>query len=261
MSLKPDVLNEVVQSKRKLNAAVNEILEKNNISLKEIVQMDHYGRTYIFGVNINENTTEEEILNIVKLTPKENYEKHIDFYGTWPCDIPYYEYYENTIEKSIKKMIETMLYFGLAMGKENIEFVIREFYNLNEKGYCDSFVEKFPIEHPIRKSYQEVSNINFEQVRLTAFVKMAMWQIEKKVSGWDFVDSEEEFTRLVEEINKMNAYAIEQFIKDNEKLLEEEPNKYNYLFRICYEMSTLKVGSDYKGEILYEHQQHYNTKK
>ena len=37
-----------------LNDFVNEVLKKNNIQLRDIVQMDHYGSTYIFGVKIKQ---------------------------------------------------------------------------------------------------------------------------------------------------------------------------------------------------------------
>lgn len=237
MSLSEEGLEISIKEMNELNNFVNEVLKKNNIPLKDIVEMDHYGVTYIFGVEIEQKKIiEEEIIDIVKMTPKENYEKDIDFFGSWPCEIPYIEYYRKTIEKSTEKMIETMIYYGLSTQKENIEFVIREFYNIIEKKDCDDLIAQFPDGHPIKNSYQNVSNINFRYVLLNSFVKMSMWQIRNRVSNWNFLYSEETVTKLAKEISSINSYNIGKFIKENEIILEQQPNKYNYLFMIFYKM-------------------------
>ena len=89
MSLTKEGFEMAVERLNELNRFVNEVLKDNNILLEDIVEMDHYGQTYILGVKIEDDKiTKEEILDIVKLTPKENYDKHIDFFGMWPCDIP-----------------------------------------------------------------------------------------------------------------------------------------------------------------------------
>ena len=265
MSLSEEGLDIAIKEKNELNDFVNEVLKKNNIQFRDIVQMDHYGSTYIFGVKIKQKKIiDEEIIDIVKLTPKENYEKYIDFFGEWPCEIPYIEYYKKTIEKSTKKMIETMIYYGLSTQKENIEFVIREFYNIIEKEDCDDLIAQFPDEHPIKNSYQDVSNINFRYVLLNSFVKMSMWQINNRALNWNFLDSEEAVTKWAKELNDINSYVIGQFIKENEKILEKQPNKYNYLFMIFYKMYSYIHNNaswvDYKEDELYEcYQEDWDT--
>lgn len=85
MSLSKEGFEKAVKRLKKINDFTNEVLEKNNIQLRNIVEMDHYGHTYIFGIKVEqENITAEEIIDIVKSTPKENYDKHIDFFGQWP---------------------------------------------------------------------------------------------------------------------------------------------------------------------------------
>lgn len=257
MSLSREELEKAFKNAKELNDFVNSVLEKKNIQVKDIVQMDHYGDTYIFGVKVNkENIIKEEIIEIVKSTSPENYEKHIDFYGEWPCTIPYLDYYEKIIENNTKRMIETMIYYGIATQKEDIEFVIRQFCNYIQKEDCDKLILKFPDEHPIRKSYQNVSNIGFRQALLVAFVKMAMWQITNKVTEWDFIDSEETVITFIKDINNFNPYEIKRFIKENEEILEQEPNQYNYLFLVFYKMYEYiyKNGlQDYKKEKLFKH--------
>ena len=39
---------------------------------------------YSIHLGSDKNKTAEEIIDIVKSTPKENYDKHIDFFGQWP---------------------------------------------------------------------------------------------------------------------------------------------------------------------------------
>lgn len=54
MSLSEEGLDIAIKEMNELNNFVNEVLKKNNIQLKDIVQMDHYGSTYIFGVKIEQ---------------------------------------------------------------------------------------------------------------------------------------------------------------------------------------------------------------
>jgi hypothetical protein len=53
----------------------------NNLSDKILV--NHYGVCYLFGKEIDERTTDEQIVQIVKQTPEEEYDGHVDFFGRW----------------------------------------------------------------------------------------------------------------------------------------------------------------------------------
>lgn len=160
---------------------------------------------------------------------------------------------EEIIEQNTKELIKTMIYYGASTQKENIEYVIRQFYYLIKKEYCDKMIAPFPAEHPIKEVYQNVTNICFTQSILSAFAKMSMWQIKKKVSNWELIDSKEAVTAFAEEINKMDVNDIKHFIEENEKIMEEEPNKYNYLFMILYRVDAYihkNEIEDYKNNII-----------
>ena len=167
------------------------------------------------------------------------------------------------IDKNIEKLIETMIYYGASVQKENFEYVIRQFYNLIKKEYFDKMIELFPAEHIIRKVYQNVTNICFTQSLLSAFTKMSMWQIKKKASNWDFLDSNEAVTAFTKEISSMNINDMKQFIEENKNVLEEKTNRYNYLFMILYKMDAYIYRNKvigYNSKNFFEHYNEENGK-
>jgi hypothetical protein len=48
--------------------------------------MNHYGKWYLFGKQITLETTDDEIIKIVRQTPPEEYDGKIDFFGHWRAE-------------------------------------------------------------------------------------------------------------------------------------------------------------------------------
>jgi len=81
MSLTKEGFEAAVKLNRSLNERVNKLLKKLELNLLDKVQMDHYGSSYLFGNKIKEQTTDQELIDIIKSTPKEDYNGHITFFG------------------------------------------------------------------------------------------------------------------------------------------------------------------------------------
>ena len=144
------------------------------------------------------------------------------------------------MEKNIKNLIKSMIYYGIAVGKESLELVIRIF-NYNEgKEWLDEFMNIMPENHMARNYYNKVSSENFDEIKLISFVKMAMWNIKEKADNWEFLYNEEQVDKFVEEIYKMDDNNVSDFIKSNEKVLIENPKKYGFYFAVLYIYLTSK---------------------
>ena len=72
-----------VKNKKEYNERVNDLFKKLNLPLENKVQMDHYGRAYLFGQKIDVNTSNEELIKIIKSTSEENWNGKIGFSGAW----------------------------------------------------------------------------------------------------------------------------------------------------------------------------------
>lgn len=66
-----------------LNDRVNKLFEELKLPLKDKVQMNHYGKSYLFGKSIGEETTDDELENIIESTPEKSWNGHINFFGEW----------------------------------------------------------------------------------------------------------------------------------------------------------------------------------
>jgi hypothetical protein len=86
MSLSREAFESACKRNEILNYSVNDIFVKLEMELNDKVQMNHYGQPYLFGKKIEVKTTDDEIINIIKSTPKEDYNGHINFFGTWKTD-------------------------------------------------------------------------------------------------------------------------------------------------------------------------------
>jgi len=67
----------------RINENVNKIFNDLGLELADKIQMNHYGKAYLFGKEVTEQTTNEELKNIIFETPKKEYNGHIDFFGKW----------------------------------------------------------------------------------------------------------------------------------------------------------------------------------
>ncbi len=144
------------------------------------------------------------------------------------------------MEENIKNLIESMIYYGLAVGNESLELVIRKFNYNKGKSWSDEIMKVIPENHIARNYYNKVSSEDFDNVQSTSFVKMAMWEIKEKVNNWEFIASEEQVDKFVEDICQINVDNIKQFIKENEGLLKENPEKYGFYFAVLYVYLTSK---------------------
>jgi len=83
MSLSREAFDNAEEQMIIYNNRVNQLFEKFSLPLKDKVQMDHYGKLYLFGVSIEKETTDDELIKIIESTPKESWDGHIDFFGKW----------------------------------------------------------------------------------------------------------------------------------------------------------------------------------
>ena len=83
MSLSKEAFIEANQKVMVLNDRVNVLLKQSSVPLENKVQMDHYGRTYLFGKVIKCINTDDELMEIIKKTPKKAWNGKIDFFGRW----------------------------------------------------------------------------------------------------------------------------------------------------------------------------------
>ena len=81
MSLDERSFNRAYKSRTKLNDRTNKLFKKLNLSLKDKVQMDHYGRLYLFGVAISEEYTNNKLIQIIQSTPEKSWNDHINEFG------------------------------------------------------------------------------------------------------------------------------------------------------------------------------------
>ena len=86
MSLSKESLEVASKANKDLNERVNKNLQKMGIELTDKVQMDHYGKSYLFGNEITEQTTDEEFVNIIDTTSEKDYDGHINFFGQWTTE-------------------------------------------------------------------------------------------------------------------------------------------------------------------------------
>ena len=144
------------------------------------------------------------------------------------------------MEENIKNLIESMIYYGLAVGNESLELIIRKFNYNKGKEWSDELMAVMSENHTARNYYNKVSSENFDEIQLIAFVKMAMWEIKEKADDWEFLYNEEQVDKYVQEIYKMDNNNVNGFINDNEGLLSENPEKYAFYFAILYIYLTSK---------------------
>ena len=144
------------------------------------------------------------------------------------------------MQENIKNLIESMIYYGLAVGNESLELMIRKFNYNKGKEWSDELINVMPENHAARNYYNKVSSENFNEIQLISFVKMAMWEIKEKADNWEFLYNEEQVDKFVEEIYKMDDNNVSEFIKSNEKVLIENLKKYGFYFAVLYIYLTSK---------------------
>lgn len=83
MSLTEEGLKWAMEKNFKLNVRVNRIFKELGINLSSKVQDNHYGMSYLFGKEISEEMTDDEIIAIIKSTPEEEYHGSVDWFGRW----------------------------------------------------------------------------------------------------------------------------------------------------------------------------------
>ena len=83
MSLSKEAFEAAAAVVASLNNRVNKLFEQLSLPLKNKVQMDHYGKSYLFGKRISASTTDDELIEIIKSTPEKSWNGKIGFFGEW----------------------------------------------------------------------------------------------------------------------------------------------------------------------------------
>jgi len=83
MSLRREGFELAASQLLKLNSRANELFKNLDLPLENKVQMDHYGSPYLFGKVICEETTDDELIQIIKSTPEKSWNGNISFFGKW----------------------------------------------------------------------------------------------------------------------------------------------------------------------------------
>ena len=71
---------------KKLDNRVNKLFKQLNLPLKNKIQMDHYGRMYLFGVAVNKESTNDDIIQIIQSTSENSWYGRTGFFGEWIVD-------------------------------------------------------------------------------------------------------------------------------------------------------------------------------
>jgi len=83
MSLSEEGLKFAIERLKCLNERVNKLFDDLKLQLNDKIQMNHWGGLYLFGVSVNENITDDELIKIIQSTPEKSWHGNIDFYGKW----------------------------------------------------------------------------------------------------------------------------------------------------------------------------------
>ena len=83
MSLNKEAFEHSREQLKNLNKRADALFVKLGLPLENKVQMDHYGRAYLFGVLVTDKTTDDELTQIIKATPKKSWDGKINFFGQW----------------------------------------------------------------------------------------------------------------------------------------------------------------------------------
>jgi len=83
MSMSKEYFEEVKKQSTVLNNRINGLFKQFSLTLKNKVQMNHYGKMYLFGKEISEKTTDNELIEIIKTTPEKSWNGKIDMWGKW----------------------------------------------------------------------------------------------------------------------------------------------------------------------------------
>ncbi|MEI6054084.1 MAG: hypothetical protein WCQ49_01810 [Candidatus Saccharibacteria bacterium] len=86
MSLAKEAFEAAIKLNNIQNKRVNTIFQKLGKELSDKVQMDHYGRLYLFGKKIASETTDEEIISIINTTSEKDDDGYINFFGEWTTE-------------------------------------------------------------------------------------------------------------------------------------------------------------------------------
>ena len=83
MSLTKEAFEQAQANFRALNNRVNQLFNQLELPLENKVQMDHYGKLYLFGQAVGLQSSDDELIAIIKSTPEQSWNGKINFFGEW----------------------------------------------------------------------------------------------------------------------------------------------------------------------------------
>ena len=142
-------------------------------------------------------------------------------------------------ESSILSLIKAVTYYQLATTPEELfEYSIRKLNYFGAKQGVDEFIAVLSEDHISRKYYNELNsltNSDFMRVKAIAFIKMIMWELSNKINNWDFIQDDEDVENMANQVLNTDISNVEDFVKNNIDLLNENCNRYKYYFAILYD--------------------------
>ncbi|MCL2720592.1 MAG: hypothetical protein FWD47_04560 [Treponema sp.] len=103
MSLTEEGLQYAIGRAKSFNNRVNKLFNCLSIQLIDKVQMDHWGGLYLFGISINENNTDDELIKIIQEMPEKSWNGNIDFYGRWMEPIEVKQDFDYLVKKIVSE--------------------------------------------------------------------------------------------------------------------------------------------------------------
>lgn len=145
----------------------------------------------------------------------------------------------DNIEFNVLNFIKAMTFYQLAVtGEELFEYSIRKMNYFGSKVGIDEFMAVLPIDHIARAYYNKINIINdveFMNMKRIAFIKMIIWEINSKITNWEFIQSDEDVEDLALQVTATDISDVEGFIKSNINVLNENCNRYKYYFALLFD--------------------------
>lgn len=142
-------------------------------------------------------------------------------------------------ETSILNLLKAVIYNQLATTPEELfEYSIRKLNYFGAKEGVDEFIAVLPDGHISRKFYNKLDNLNnsdFMKIKTIAFIKMIVWEIENKVFDWKFIQEDEDVEQMAMQVANTDISNVEEFVRNNINLLNENHNRYKYYFALLYD--------------------------
>ena len=136
---------------------------------------------------------------------------------------------------SEKNFIKSIIYYLLAIKIQSFEKGLEEFSKFGGKEWCDSIIETMPKYHPARVCYDNISldSDEFDKMKSTALVKIAMYQMPIEGEGFSNINSELDVDNLAEFIsNGFNENKVFEQVELHKFALRGNKEKCEFYLKI-----------------------------